>query len=375
MHIPFFNPIAVNAPYKQALTDAFERVMASGQLVLGKEVEKFEKNYAAYIGVKHCIGVSNGLDALVLSLKACGIGAGDEVVVPAHTYTATWMAVELAGAKPVGADAMGPDYDMDEGTFGAAISPKTKAVIPVHLYGMPAPINELQQVANLHNIIVIEDNAQAAGASINGKKTGSFGLANAHSFYPTKTLGALGDAGAITTNDDGIASRLRQLRNYGSTQKNIHNTLGHNCRLDELQAAFLNVKLPILDAANAERQQLASLYNSYFKDIDTPGFYYPGRFPNTAYNHVHHLYVIRCEKRNELQKYLTQQGIETAIHYPTPPHLQPAFAHLGYTKGSFATAEYLAQTVLTLPLYNGLPASSVEYIANHIRQFLSYGKL
>lgn len=155
----------------------------------------------------------------MLSLKACGIGAGDEVVVPAHTYTATWMAVELAGAKPVGADVMGPDYDMDEGTFGAAISPKTKAVIPVHLYGMPTPINELQQLANLHNIIVIEDNAQAAGATVSGKKTGSFGLANAHSFYPTKTLGALGDAGAITTNDDAVAGRLRQLRNYGSTQK------------------------------------------------------------------------------------------------------------------------------------------------------------
>lgn len=376
MKVPFFSPTLVNGRYADGLQNAFTQVLNSGQLVLGEEVSTFEEAYANYIGTKYCVGVSNGLDALVLSLKAAGIGPGDEVIVPAHTYTATWMAVVLVGATPVGADTIMPDYEMDEGTVGAVLTDKSKAIIPVHLYGLPQPECVSEEFAKYYDLIVIEDNAQAAGADIIGHKTGSLGLVNAHSFYPTKTLGALGDAGAITTNNEDIYRNLKMLRNYGSPRRNDHQIIGHNCRLDELQAAFLNAKLPHLDSDNAERKTLAAIYNKLLADIENDNFYYPGRHANSDFNNVYHLYVIRTQtRRDELQRFLSAKGIEAQVHYPTPPHLQKAFAYLGYKKGSFPMAEMLAETVLSLPLYPGMPAEWVEYTANCVREFYGLVKL
>lgn len=375
MKVPFFSPTLVNAEHSQALQDAFSRVLHSNQLILGAEVQAFEEAFARYIGTKYCVGVSNGLDALVLSLKACGIGPGDEVIVPAHTYTATWMAVVLAGATPVGADCMSPRYDLDEGTIGAVVTAKTKAIIPVHLYGEPQPKAVITELAQYFNLTVIEDNAQAIGATITGQKTGSFGIANAHSFYPTKTLGALGDAGAITTNDEELYQTLKMLRSYGAPRKNQHDIIGHNCRLDELQAAFLNIKLKGLDTDNTERKRLAAIYNKLLADIDTLGFYCPTHHVYEDYSSVYHLYVIRSPHRDALAHYLAEQGVETQIHYPTPPHLQKAFAYLGYKMGDFPIAEQYADTVLSLPLYPGMPDEWVVYTANCIRQYYGLAKV
>lgn len=374
MKVPFFSPTHVNSRYAEGLQAAFTKVLNSGQLVLGEEVSTFEEAYAKYIGTKYCVGVSNGLDALVLSLKAAGIGPGDEVIVPAHTYAATWMAVILARATPIGVDVR-EDYAMDEEAVEAVITNKTRAIIPVHLYGLPQAECVSEEFAKYHGLIVIEDNAQAAGADILGHKTGSFGLVNAHSFYPTKTLGALGDAGAITTNDEEIYRNLKMLRNYGSPRRNDHQMIGHNCRLDELQAAFLNTKLPHLDSNNAERKTLAAIYNKLLGDIAEAGFDYPGKHVQDDFNNVYHLYVIHANKRDELQRFLSAAGVETQIHYPTPPHLQKAFAYLGCKKGSFPMAEMLADTVLSLPLYPGMPAEWVEYTANCVREFYGLVKL
>lgn len=375
MRVPFFSPTLVNGKYKEALDEAYNRVLNSNQLILGNEVATFEEAYANYIGTKYCVGVSNGLDALVLSLKACGVGVGDEVLVQANTCSPTIMAITLAGATPVFFD-ITQDLDVEEELLEKFITPNTKAIVPVHLYGRPFSPKLLLDVTSQLDLILIEDNAQATGAEVVGQKTGSFGLVNAHSFYPTKTLGALGDAGAITTNDEEIYHALKMLRNYGAPRKNQHDAIGHNCRLDELQAAFLNVKLKSLDADNAERKRLAGLYIKLLSDIQADDFHYSGRHPHSAYSNVFHLFVISVSKRrDELQQYLAEQGIETQIHYPTPPHLQKAFAYLGYKKGDFPMAERHSERTLSLPLFPGMPDEWVVYTANCVRQFYGLAKI
>lgn len=341
------------------------RVYDSQWYVLGPEVTQFEQAYSEFNRVAHTVGVGNGLDALTLALRALGIGPGDEVLVPSNTYIATWLAVSEVGATPVPVEPDLATSNMDPSLLGAALTPRTRAILPVHLYGQPCRMPEIMAFAQQHGLLVIEDNAQAQGATFNGQVTGSFGAANATSFYPTKNLGALGDAGAITTNDAAVAHRLRLLRNYGSTQKNQHELLGYNSRLDELQAALLGVKLPLVDIWTAQRRLLAAWYTMHLADV--PGLRLPtvvaGAEP------VWHLYVVHTVQRVALQRHLSTRGIGTLVHYPVPPHLQPAYAHLGPAASALPIAEALAATCLSLPLWPGMTEEMVVAVAVAIRTF------
>jgi dTDP-4-amino-4,6-dideoxygalactose transaminase len=367
MTIPFLSFDATNETIRAEMLAAFTTVFDSKQYILGKAVQQFETGYAAFTKVPHCIGVSNGLDALYLCLKALGIGPGDEVMLPSNTYIATALAVSYAGATPVFVEPDAATFNINPQLIEAAITPRTKAIIPVHLYGQCCNMDAIMQTAAKHNLSIIEDNAQSQGAAYNGKPAGSFGMANATSFYPAKNLGALGDAGAVTTSDAAIAQKIMALRNYGSQKKYYNETAGHNMRLDELQAAFLSVKLQHLPGWTAERQQIAGWYNAALQgigDLLTPTIA-PGA------THVYHLYVIRTARRDALQQYLQQQGIGTLIHYPVPPHLQQAYQHLGYKKGDFPVAEQLAATCLSLPIYPGLQQQQVVHIASVIQSFFT----
>jgi dTDP-4-amino-4,6-dideoxygalactose transaminase len=367
MTIPFLSLDAINEKIRPGMLAAFATVFDSKQYILGKAVQQFEAEYAAFNTVPHCIGVSNGLDALLLCLKALGIGPGDEVIVPSNTYIASVLAISYAGATPVFTEPDEATFNMNPQLIEAAITPRTKAIMPVHLYGQCCSMDAIVQTAAKHRLYVIEDNAQSQGAAYNGKPAGSFGIANGTSFYPAKNLGALGDAGAVTTGDEAIAQKIRVLRNYGSQKKYYNETAGHNMRLDELQAALLSVKLKYLAGWTAERQQLARWYDAALNgigDVVTPAIA-PGA------THVYHLYVIRTARRDALQQYLQQQGIGTLIHYPVPPHLQQAYKHLGYKKGDFPIAEQLANTCLSLPIYPGLQQQQVMYIASTIQSFFN----
>jgi dTDP-4-amino-4,6-dideoxygalactose transaminase len=348
------------------MKEAFAQVYDSYWYVLGKNVTQFEAEYAAFNTTKHCIGVSNGLDALHLALKACDVGAGDEVIVPSNTYIATALAVSYVGAKPVFVEPNKQTYNINPENIEAAITPQTKAIMPVHLFGQACEMEAIMDLAKKHNLVVIEDNAQAQGASYNGKLTGAWGHANGTSFYPGKNLGALGDAGAVTTNDEKLATKIKTLRNYGSQKKYYNEIIGHNMRLDELQAAFLAVKLKYLAGWTAQRQEIASWYDEALKSIE--GIVLPTTHPKAK--HVYHLYVIRSEKRDALQQHLNEHGIGTLIHYPIPPHLQEAYQYLGYQKGDFPIAEELAATSLSLPLWPGMTKSQVDYIAQLILIFV-----
>jgi dTDP-4-amino-4,6-dideoxygalactose transaminase len=348
------------------MQEAFASVYDSYWYVMGQSVSLFEKEYAEFNKTKYCIGVSNGLDALHLALKAMGIGAGDEVIVPSNTYIATALAVSYVGAKPVFVEPDIRTYNINPANIAAAITPRTKAIMPVHLYGQACEMEPIMELAKKHNLFVIEDNAQAQGAAFNGQLTGAWGHANGTSFYPGKNLGALGDAGAVTTNDAALAEKINMLRNYGSQKKYYNEVIGHNMRLDELQAAFLSVKLKHLAAWTAQRQEIASWYDEALQDSE--GIILPTTHPNAT--HVYHLYVIRSEKRDVLQQYLNEQGIGTLIHYPIPPHLQEAYQHLGYKKGAFPIAEALAETSLSLPVWPGMTKSHVESIAEYINNFI-----
>jgi dTDP-4-amino-4,6-dideoxygalactose transaminase len=363
--IPFFSTQAMHAAVREASLKAMSRVYDSQWYILGSEVAQFEKAYSEFSGVKHTIGVGNGLDALVLALRALGIGPGDEVLVPSNTYIASWLAVSQVGATPVPIEPDIATSNLDPTHLEAALTPRTRAIMPVHLYGQPCRMPEIMTFAQRHCLLVVEDNAQAQGATFNGQATGSFGEANASSFYPTKNLGALGDAGAITTDDAVVAHRLRLLRNYGSTQKNYHELLGYNSRLDELQAALLHVKLPLLTTWTAQRQQLAAWYTVYLANI--PGLRLPtvvaGAVP------VWHLYVVHTARRAALQQYLGAKGIGTLVHYPVPPHRQPAYAHLGLSAGVFPIAEELAACCLSLPLWPGMTEEMIAAVAVTIRSF------
>lgn len=343
--IPFFDLVAWQAPFRQQLEAACQKVIRRSSYILDEEVAAFEQEFADYCGTKYCIGTGNGLDALQLILRGYGIGAGDEVIVPAHTFIATWLAVSLCGARPVGVDCR-EDANIDPQRVAAAISPRTRAIIAVHLHGLPAPMEELNSIAEQHGLLLVEDAAQAHGALYKGKRAGCLGHAAAFSFYPAKNLGALGDAGAVTTDDAELAQRIRSLRNYGSIEKYVHESKGLNSRLDEMQAACLRVGLRHLDEGNRKRMKLADSYDKALQGIG--GIRLPERLPEAV--PVWHHYVIRHSRRDWLQTELAKAGIGTQVHYPLIPSLQPAYAELGYRPGDFPVAEAIQDSALSLPM-------------------------
>ncbi len=346
MKVPFLNLTAPYLELKQELDAAYQRVMESGWYILGKEVEAFEAKFATYCEVEHCISVGNGLDALHLILRALDIGSGDEVIVPANTYIATWLAVSYAGATPVPVEPDEKTYNIDPERIEAAITNRTKAIMPVHLYGQPSDMDAINKIAQQYGIKVIEDAAQAHGARYKGRRTGSLGNAAGFSFYPAKNLGALGDGGAVTTNDSGLADKIRLLRNYGSRIKYSNEFKGFNSRLDELQAAFLNVKLNKLDEWNTYRTQVAKEYLEKMANISSLTL----PFVPIWTEPVWHLFVARHPRRHELEQRLNHSGIGTLIHYPIPPHLSNAYIENGYQIGDFPITEQLSREVLSLPI-------------------------
>jgi dTDP-4-amino-4,6-dideoxygalactose transaminase len=361
--IPFLDLKSAYAELKPELDAAYARVMESGWFVLGKEVDAFEQEYAAFCGTRHCVGLGNGLEALELTLRAWDIGTGDEVIVPSNTYIATWLAVTAVGAKivPVEPTPAGPNIDPER--IAAAITSRTRAIMPVHLYGEPADMDAVSAVARQHGLKVIEDVAQAQGSRVRGRRAGALGDAGAHSFFPTKNIGAYGDGGAVTTDDAALAERLRALRNYGSRVKYVNIERGYNSRLDELQAAFLRVKLAKLDEWNQRRRVLAAHYDDRLSGI--AGLDLP-RAPQWA-EPIWHLYVVRTTRRAELMKALDAAGIGSLVHYPIPPHLQQAYADLGLPRGSFPLAEAMADSVLSLPIGPHMSLESVDSVAAAVR--------
>jgi dTDP-4-amino-4,6-dideoxygalactose transaminase len=366
MDVPFLSFKSVNEEIKPEMMSAFEQFFDKGWYILGEKVKQFEVDYAAFNRVEHCIGVSNGLDALHIALKTLGVGAGDEVIVPSNTYIATALAVSYVGATPVFVEPDISTYNIDPSKIEKAITSRTKALIPVHLYGQACLMDQIMQIAQERNIYVIEDNAQSQGATFNGKLTGSFGHINGTSFYPGKNLGALGDAGAVTTNEDGLAQKASTLRNYGSEKKYYNKVIGYNMRLDECQAAFLSVKLKYLNEWTRQRQEIASWYSHALfgiGDLILPAI-------SKGATHVFHLYVIRTSFRDALQIHLSNNGIGTLIHYPIPPHLQEAYKDLGFKKGDFPIAEEIADTCLSLPIWPGMKQENVTFIADLIYEFV-----
>lgn len=359
--VPFLDLAALHAPLASKMEAAYRRIMAASHFILGPELEAFENEFAAYCGVRHCIGTGNGLDALTLTLIAAGIVPGDEVIVPAQTFIATWLAVSHAGATPVPVDIDPASHNMAPDQIESAITPRTRAIIPVHLFGRPAEMDAVNGIARRHGLFVLEDTAQAHGARYRGRRAGQLGNAAAFSFYPGKNLGALGDGGAVTTNDDALAERLRGLRNYGSPRKYHHPEIGFNSRLDELQAAFLRVKLPHLDAWNARRDALAGHYAGVLQGLPL-GLPLPG---DGDCQPVWHQYVVTAPRRDRLQAQLAEQGIATMVHYPLPPHRQPAYRALAEL--GFQAAEALAAGCLSLPICPTLTTADVERVGAAIR--------
>jgi len=362
--IPFLDLGTINTSHREGLEAAFRRVLDSGWYIMGKELKAFETEFAAYCGTRHCIGVGNGLEALHLILRAYGIGTGDEVLVPANTYVATWLAVSYTGATPVPVEPNGTTYNMDPSLIEAAVTARTRAILAVHLYGQPADMEPITEIAQRRGLKVIEDAAQAHGARYRGRRAGALGDAAGFSFYPGKNLGALGDGGAVTTDDDLLADQIRVLRNYGSRVKYHNEIKGYNSRLDELQAAFLRVKLQHLDEENQQRARLAARYTELLGDS---GLLLP-LVPDWA-EPAWHLYVIRSSVRDRLQKYLQENGIGTMIHYPIPPHLQPAYAELGLTAGSLPLTETIHREVLSLPMGPHLDDAAVDTVAAAMLSF------
>jgi dTDP-4-amino-4,6-dideoxygalactose transaminase len=344
--VPFLDFVAPYDELKAELDEAYFRFMRSAWYILGREVEAFEEEFANYCGAKYCVGVGNGLEALHLVLRAYGIGEGAEVIVPSNTYIATWLAVSYAGATPVPVEPDSRTCNLDPTRIEAALTPRTRAIMPVHLYGQPAEMDPILAIARNRGLKVIEDNAQAQGARYKGRRTGSLGDGAGHSFYPGKNLGAFGDAGAVTTDDAELADRIRTLRNYGSKKKYFNECKGYNSRLDELQAALLRVKLKRLDEWNARRHSVAMRYQAGLAGLS--GLTLP--FVPSWAEPVWHLYVVRHATRDLLQQSLNQVGIGTLIHYPVPPHLSGAYADGKWRPGAFPLAEQLAETVLSLPI-------------------------
>ncbi|MGI2327671.1 DegT/DnrJ/EryC1/StrS family aminotransferase [Planococcus sp. YIM B11945] len=361
--IPFLDLKQINAQYESELKQAAARVIDSGWYILGKEVEAFEQEFAAYCGVDHCIGISNGLDALKLILKAYDFGAGDEIIVPSNTYIASILAISEVGATPVLVEPDITTYNLDPKLVERAITNKTKAILAVHLYGRAADMKALGEIAKRHGLKLIEDAAQAQGVHYKGHKTGNLGDAAGFSFYPGKNLGALGDAGAVTTNDPVLAAKIRALRNYGSTVKYENLEKGFNHRLDEMQAALLRVKLPHLDSENARRQEIAAQYAA---EIRNPAIELPA-MPDDFQESVWHVFVVRTENRKQLQEYLLKNGVQTMVHYPIPPHKQQAYSE--WNGQSFPVSEKIHAEVLSLPISPVQSKEDTAYIIETINQY------
>jgi len=362
--IKFNDPLVENKLIEKEIKEAINNVVDSGWYILGKEVEKFEEEFADYCNTNYCVGVGNGLEALHLILRAYDIGEGDEVIVPANTYIATALAVSYTGAKPVLVEPDEKTYNIDPDLIEEKISSNTKAILPVHLYGQPADMDPINKIAKKYGLKVVEDAAQAHGALYNSEKAGSLGDAAGFSFYPTKNLGALGDAGAVTTNDKKLANKIRTLRNYGSHKRYFNKYKGFNSRLDEMQAAILRVKLKYLDEWNNERRKMA---NIYLDNINNENLVLP--YVPYWVKPVWHLFVVKSKKRDELQDYLLENNIKTKIHYPVPLHLQEAYKDSGYNKGDFVKSEKLAENILSLPFWVGMDKKDIEYTCNALERF------
>lgn len=362
MNIPFSTLNRLHTEISDDLTIAFKTVLNKGQFIQGPECENFEKEYASYCNVKHTIGCGNGLDAITIALMGFGIGAGDEVIVPAFTFIATALAVERTGAKPVLVEVESDTSLIDPSKIEFAITPRTKAIIPVHLYGQPANMTMIQEIANKHSLLVISDSAQAHGVKYNGKNIGALGDASCFSFYPGKNLGALGDGGAVTTNRPEY-HEMRMITNYGSEFKYKHDLIGVNSRLDELQAAFLRVKLKTLDKMNTVRRNIAKRYLS---EINNSAI----RLPVVKYgDHVWHIFAVHCDHRDSLQTTLSKAGIGTGIHYPTPMHEQIAFSKAMFYHEQFPITEKLSRTELSLPMYYGMTDEEISYVIDNINRW------
>lgn len=361
--INFLDIKEINLAIEDELKSAFDRVLKSGWFIHGKEVENFEAEFAAYCGTTGAVGVSNGLDALHLILRAYDIGPGDEVIVPANTFIATWLAVTYCGAIPVPVEPLINSYNIDPAKIEAAINAKTKAIIAVHLYGQPADMGPIVAIGKKYGLRVIEDAAQAHGATYKGLRAGALGDAAAFSFYPGKNLGALGDGGAVTSNDAELICKVRMLSNYGSRVKYRHELRGYNARLDELQAAFLRVKLHHLDAHTEIRRRIANIYTEQLRDVIVPQVM-------SETNPVWHLYVIRTKKRDKVLHSLKERGVMALIHYPVPPHLQGAYADLGYIHGDFPISELIHNEVLSLPMDPTLKDADLQKVIESLAESL-----
>ena len=364
--VPFLDLRAAYEELRAEIDSALLRVAGSGWYLLGEELAAFERDFAAYVGTRHCVGVANGLDALHLSLLALGVGDGDEVIVPSNTYIATWLAVSMAGATPVPVEPDPATCNLAPDLVSLAITPRTKAILPVHLYGRPAAMTELMAIGQAHGIPVLEDAAQAHGSRLGSARAGALGTVAAWSFYPGKNLGAFGDGGAVTTDDDALADRVRVLRNYGSRVKYVNEVRGFNSRLDDIQAAVLRAKLPHLDEWNGRRAHLASRYAAAFAalPIQLPDV------PPTAES-CWHLYVIRTPVREKLRAALAEAGIETLIHYPIPPHRQKAYAALGLDRMMFPIATRIHDEALSLPLGPHMTLAQQDEVVEAVRSFFA----
>ena len=364
MRVPFVSFIPMEKELDNNLREAFNRVLSKSWYIEGEEDKAFEHAFAEYCEVKYSVGVGNGLDALMLALKAMDIGKGDEVIVPANTYIATALAVTYVGATPIFVEPRIETYNIDPSKIEKAISKKTKAIIPVHLYGQACDMQPIMDIAEAYKLKVVEDCAQAHGAKYKGKKVGTFGEISGFSFYPGKNLGALGDAGAVITNDIEMAQKVRAYGNYGSDYKYHHIYKGHNSRLDEIQAAFLLAKLPMLDKMNNERKRIA---NRYLQEINNTKIILPS-VPDYA-DPVWHIFGVRCENRAELEKWLEQKEIGTNKHYPTPIHLQECYKELNFKEEAYPISEEISRTELSLPMYYGMTDEEISYVINAINNF------
>jgi dTDP-4-amino-4,6-dideoxygalactose transaminase len=362
MKVPFLSLTAIHDEIGRELDEAYRRVMRSGRYILGEEVDAFEERFARYCGARHCVGVGNGLDALTLALRAWDIGSGDEVIVPSNTYIASWLAASHTGARPVPVEPDVTTYNIDPNRIEDAITPRTRAILPVHLYGQSADMDPIREIGKRRGLRVLEDAAQAAGARYRGRRTGVLGDAAGFSFYPTKNLGAFGDAGALVTDDAELAGRVRALRNYGSRARYVNEVIGYNSRLDPLQAALLGPRLDVLDDWNARRARIAKRYLEGLQGttLDLPAI-------GAGNEHTWHLFVVRSQRRAAFREALEKRGVATDIHYPTPPHLQEAYAALGFRKGAFPVSEKIHEEVASLPMWPHMSDGEVAYVIEQVR--------
>lgn len=365
MNVPFVDLKSDQKPILEEAMAAMGRVIAETDFILGKDVEAFEGEFAAYCGTRYAVGLDTGITALEFALRALNIGPGDEVVTVSHTFIATVSAISFTGATPVFIDVDPRTYNMDPSLLAAAITPHSKAILPVHLYGQPAEMSEIRSIADRHGIPVIEDACQAHGAVYQGRRAGSLGVAAAFSFYPAKNLGCFGDGGILVTDDESIASTARMLRNYGQREKYHHVRLAYNRRLDTVQAAVLRVKLPQLDAANTARRRAAAMYDQLLANV--PGVTRPHAAPDRT--HIYHLYVIEHDRRDALSAFLKSRGISCGLHYPIPVHLQECYAGLNVAAGSLPVTESAAKRILSLPMFPTITEAQILHVADSIKAF------